>query len=116
MVTARSHSHDARTLLEATRRALATVSEGLDPSAVLPETPLAALLFDSLMAVNFIATLESSLGVADLPFERWLAEHSERAGALTIGSLVEWLGSIPEVAGAAPEHLFETGRRQPGTG
>jgi hypothetical protein len=80
-----------------TRQALASAWEGLDVSAVQPETPLAALLFDSLMAMNFIATLEASLGVGDLPFERWLAEHSERTDALTIGSLLEWLGSLPEV-------------------
>jgi acyl carrier protein len=103
-VTARIESHDARTLLDATRQALAKVSDGLDPAAVLPETPLAALVFDSLMAVNFIATLESVLDVNDLPFERWLAEHSERTDALTIGSLVEWLGSVVEIAPGAPEH------------
>lgn len=90
-----------RTLLEATRQALARVSEGLDASAVQPETPLAALVFDSLMAVNFIATLEADLGVADLPFERWLAEHSERVDALTIGSLVEWLRSMQVAFGGA---------------
>lgn len=64
-----------------------------------PETPLAALFFDSLMAVNFIATLETTLGVGDLPFERWLEEHSERTDALTIGSLVDWLRSLPEMGG-----------------
>jgi hypothetical protein len=39
--------------------------------------------------------------VVDLPFERWLEEHSERADALTVGSLVEWLRSFPEVGAAA---------------
>jgi Phosphopantetheine attachment site len=103
-VTARIESHDVRTLLDATRQALAKVSDGLDPAAVLPETPLAALVFDSLMALNFIATLEAVLGVRDLPFERWLAEHSERADALTIGSLIAWLRSLPEIgAGAVPD-------------
>jgi acyl carrier protein len=106
-VTTGIESHDAGTLLEATRQALATVSDGLDPSGVLPETPLAALVFDSLMAVNFIASLESVLGVSDLPFERWLAEHSERTDALTIGSLVDWLRTVPEIspgaAGRVPE-------------
>ena len=85
---------DERALLDATRKALSRVSEGLDPSAVRLETPLAALVFDSLMAVNFIASLESSLGVQELPFERWLAEHSERTDALTVGSLVHWLQSM----------------------
>jgi acyl carrier protein len=94
----RSSLDHPRTLLEATRKALATCSEGLDAAAVQPETPLAALLFDSLMALNFIATLEDCLGVKDLPFERWLSEHSERADALTIGSLIEWLSSLPDVA------------------
>jgi hypothetical protein len=50
------------------------------------------------MAVNFIASLEALLGVSDLPFERWLAEHSERTDALTIGSLLDWLRSLPELA------------------
>jgi hypothetical protein len=93
------HPGDARTLLEAARQALATCSEGLDVSAVQPETPLAALLFDSLMAVKFIAALEANLGLTDVPFEQWLAEHSERSDALTVGSLIEWLGTLPE-AGA----------------
>jgi acyl carrier protein len=97
VVTTRIEQLDARTLLEATRQALAKVSEGLDASAVQPETPLAALLFDSLTALNFIATLEAVLGVVDLPFERWLAEHSERVDALTVGSLIEWLRSLPEI-------------------
>jgi hypothetical protein len=93
-----------RTLLETARRALAACSEGLDASAVHSDTPLAALIFDSLMAVKFIATLEADLGVVDLPFERWLEEHSERADALTVGSLVEWLRTFPEVgAGAIAE-------------
>lgn len=95
---------DERALLDATRQALASVSEGLDASAVQLETPLAALVFDSLMALNFIATLESVLGVTDLPFERWLAEHSERVDGLTIGTLIDWLGSLPEIGActAAP--------------
>jgi acyl carrier protein len=97
VVTTRIEQLDARTLLEATRQALAKVSEGLDASAVQPETPLAALVFDSLMAVNFIATLEAILGLSDLPFERWLAEHSERTDALTVGSLIDWLRSMQEI-------------------
>ncbi len=96
-MTTRIEQLDARTLLEATRRALATVSDGLDAAAVQPETPLAALVFDSLMAVKFIANLEALLDVDELPFERWLAQHSERADALTIGSLVEWLGTMPQI-------------------
>lgn len=102
-----------RTLLDLTRQALAACSDGLDVSAVQPETPLAALLFDSLMAQNFIATLEAALGARDLPFERWLERHSERGDALTIGSLVEWLGSLPEVGGARSP---EPGRRTPERG
>lgn len=93
-MTTRIENLDARALLEATRRALAAVSDELDASAVQPETPLAALVFDSLMAVNFIATLEDALGATDLPFERWLAENSERTDALTVGSLIDWLRSI----------------------
>ncbi len=93
----RIEHQDARTLLEATRHALAACSEGLDTSAVQPEIPLAAVLFDSLMVLNFIATLEAVLGVSDLPFEQWLAEHSERTDALTIGALIEWLRSLPQV-------------------
>ncbi len=85
------------TLLEATRQALAESSDGLDASAVQPETPLAALFFDSLMAVNFIARLEAVLGVSNLPFEQWLGQHSERTDALTICSLIEWLQSLPEL-------------------
>jgi hypothetical protein len=104
-VTSRIELPDARTLLEATRQALAACSDGLDASAVQPETPLAALVFDSLMALNFIATLEADLGVSDLPFELWLAEHSERTDALTIGSLVDWLRSLPEIAAAAAAGL-----------
>ncbi len=90
-------------ILDVTRQALAAVSDGLDTSAVQADTPLAALLFDSLMALNFIATLESALDVVDLPFEQWLAEHSERADALTVGSLVEWLGSLSRLAGAGAD-------------
>ncbi len=96
-MTTRIERLDARHLLEATRQALATVSDGLDASAVQRETPLAALVFDSLMAVKFIATLESLLGVNELPFEQWLAQHSERTDALTIGSLVDWLGSTSQI-------------------
>jgi hypothetical protein len=93
------------TLLEATRQALAESSEGLDVSAVEPETPLAALFFDSLMAVNFIARLEAVLGVSDLPFEHWLGQHSERTDALTIGSLLEWLQSLPQLGSGAAAGL-----------
>jgi acyl carrier protein len=92
---------DARTLLEVTRRALATCSDGLDTAAVQPETALAALVFDSLMALNFIAALEADLGVRDLPFEQWFGEHSERIEALTIGSLIDWLRCLPQVSTAA---------------
>ncbi len=92
---------DARTLLDAARKALAACSDGFDALAVQPETPLAVLVFDSLMAVNFIATLEAVLGVTELPFEQWIAEHSENTGALTIGSLVDWLRSLPQVTAPA---------------
>ncbi len=92
---------DVPQLLEATRQALATVSDGLDASAVEMDTPLAALVFDSLMAVKFIATLEDQLGVDELPFERWLSEHSERTDAITVGSLVDWLGSLPQLGRTA---------------
>jgi hypothetical protein len=109
-VTTRTQPLDPRTLLETARRALAACSEGLDASAVQPETPLAALLFDSLMAQNFIAALEASLDARDLPFERWLVEHSERADALTIGSLIDWLRSLPEMAAGAAVDL-RTGAR-----
>ncbi len=110
-MTTQNQPADARTLLETARRAIATVSDGLDVSAVEPETPLAALLFDSLTAAKFIATLEAELGVSDLPFERWLAEHSERTDALTIGSLVEWLRSMPQIpatAGTVRAHVTGT--------
>jgi hypothetical protein len=101
-VTSRNEPLDTRALLAATRQALAACSEGLDVSAVRAETPLAAVIFDSLTALKFIATLEADLGLSDLPFERWLAEHSERADALTIASLVEWLRQLPGIgAGAA---------------
>jgi acyl carrier protein len=117
-VNPRCESPDA--LLDATRHALAACSDGLDVSAVQPETPLAALVFDSLMALNFIASLESVLGVADLPFERWLAEHSESTDAVTIGSLVAWLRSLPEVGalgdGAAPVEEAAGVRRATGGG
>ncbi len=115
-MTARVEPHDARTLLEATRRALVRVSDGLDPSVVLPDTPLAALVFDSLTAANFIATLESDLGVDDLPFERWLAEHSERSDALTIGSLVEWLQSVPDLALRAARRVHDASGGASGNG
>lgn len=101
-MTSRIEPVDTPTLLEMTRQALAACSDGLDVSAVHPETPLAALVFDSLMAVKFIATLEADLGLSDLPFEQWLDEHSERTDALTVGSLIEWLRSLPETAGATP--------------
>ncbi len=95
---------DAGALLETMRRALAACSDGLDVSAVQPETPLAVLFFDSLMAANFIATLEALLRVSDLPFEQWLAEHSERTDSLTVGSLIGWLlSSLPANADAAPD-------------
>jgi acyl carrier protein len=105
VVTARSEPVDALTLLETARRALAACSDGLDTSAVESATPLAAVIFDSLMAVKFIATLEAELGVTDLPFERWLEEHSERTDALTIGSLVEWLRASPQIGAAAARPL-----------
>lgn len=110
-MTTRIDPLDTRALLDATRRALAACSEALDVSAVQPETPLAAVIFDSLMAVRFIATLEGDLGVSDLPFERWLAQHAERTDALTIGALVEWLRSLPEIArGAAADGGTTAGR------
>lgn len=84
-------------LLEATRQALAACSEGLDVSAVRRETPLGALIFDSLMAASFIAHLEALLQVSDLPFEGWLLSHSERVDALNVGLLVDWLESLPEL-------------------
>lgn len=96
-MTSSTEHQESRAILEATRRALARCSEGLDPSGVQVDTPLAALVFDSLMAMNFIATLEATLGVSDLPFERWLEEHSERTDALTIGSLIDWLRSLPQI-------------------
>jgi hypothetical protein len=88
--------------METTRQALASCSDGLDAAAMHPGTPLAAVLFDSLMAVKFIATLEADLGVSDLPFEQWLAESSERTDALTIGSLIDWLRSLPAISRAQP--------------
>ncbi len=97
---------DARDLLHATRQALAASCDGLDVTAVEPGTPLAAVLLDSLTAVKFIATLEAVLGVADLPFEQWLAEYSERTDALTIDTLVQWLRSLPEV-GAGVSAVME---------
>ena len=99
-MTSRTEPLDPRTLLDETRRALAACSDGLDVSAVQLETPLAALLFDSLMAVRFVATLEASLGLTDVPFEQWLAEHSERSDALTVGSLIAWLSALPELGAA----------------
>lgn len=88
-------------LLDAIREALASSVEGLDVSAVRRETPLGALIFDSLMANTFIAHLEVLLDVRELPFERWLLHHSERAEALTVGFLVDWLASLPELRGPA---------------
>jgi hypothetical protein len=88
-------------LLAAIRQALAASAEGLDVSAVERDTPLGALIFDSLMANTFIANLEVLLDVRDLPFERWLLNHSERVEALTVGLLVDWLASLPELAGRA---------------
>jgi hypothetical protein len=113
-MTSEIRSYDARTLLGATREALTGSVQGLDGTAIAPETPLATLLFDSLVAVNFIATLEAILQVEDLPFERWLAEHSERADALTIGSLVDWLRTLPQLGGV-PVGRPEAGGR-PGIG
>ncbi len=107
-MTSRIEPLDAASLLELARRALATSSEGLDVSAVQPETPLAAVILDSLGAVKFIATLEAALGVADLPFERWLDEHSERTDALTVGSLIQWLRSLPQLGRAAPAGSLAT--------
>jgi hypothetical protein len=98
------------TMLEATRQALVECSEGLDVTAVELGTPLAALFFDSLMAVSFVARLEAILGVRNLPFERWLAEHSERTDALTMGSLVDWLGSLE----ASGEPRLLAGGERPG--
>lgn len=92
--------HDAVSLLAATREALAACSPDLDVTAVQLDTPLAALFFDSLMAVSFIAHLESQLGVDDLPFEQWLREFSERTDFLTVGGLVAWLASLPLVQAA----------------
>lgn len=94
---------DGPALLAAIREALATCADGLDVSAVQPDTALAALVFDSLMALNFIASLEAVLGVADLPFEQWLDEHSERTDVLTVGSLIEWLRRLPELRSAAAD-------------
>jgi hypothetical protein len=84
-------------LLDVTRQALAESAEDVDASAVQLDTPLGALIFDSLMATTFIAHLEGLLGVQDLPFEGWLLSHSERSDALTVGSLVTWLQELPEV-------------------
>ncbi len=84
-------------LLDAIREALASSLEGLDASAVGRDTPLGALIFDSLMATSFVATLEVILGVQDLPFEAWLLAHSERVEALTVGLLADWLAALPAV-------------------
>ena len=89
-------------VIEAVRKALAAASPRLDVAAVALDTPLATLFFDSLTAVTFIARLEEQLGVCDLPFERWLREHSECTDLLTVASLVSWLASIPGVVGRAP--------------
>ncbi len=86
-------------LLDAIREALASSVEGLDVSAVGRDTPLGALIFDSLMANTFIAHLEAILDVPELPFEGWLLAHSERVDALTVGLLADWLASLPEVRG-----------------
>lgn len=91
---------DTANLLAATREALAACSPDLDIAAVQLDTPLAALFFDSLMAVSFIARLEGLLGVTDLPFEQWLREFSERTDFLTVGGLVAWLASLPQVQAA----------------
>ncbi len=104
-MTTRIDPFDAPALLAAARRALAAACDGVDASAVEPQTPLAALVFDSLTAVNFAAALEAHLGVDDLPFEQWLQEHSERTEALTVGSLVEWLGALPQLAAGAVARL-----------
>lgn len=82
-------------LLDAIRAALASSLEGLDVSAVERDTPLGALIFDSLMATTFVATLEAILGVQDLPFEAWLLSHSERVDALTVGLLADWIAALP---------------------
>ncbi len=86
-------------LLQAIKRALEGACPTLETGAVGVETPLAALFFDSLTAVTFIARLEEQLGVRDLPFEGWLREHSEATDLLTIGSLVTWLGGVPALQG-----------------
>ncbi len=83
-------------LLEAARRALAASSPSVDCSAVDLSTPLAAFLFDSLVAASFIAQLEAALGLGELPFEDWLREHSERADFMTVGALVDWLATFRE--------------------
>lgn len=101
IVTTPTTSIDPQAVLAATVRALAASAEGVDSSAIRPDTPLAALMFDSLNALKFISTLETFLGVRDLPFEQWLAEHSERAEALTVGTLVDWLRSLPEIHGGS---------------
>jgi acyl carrier protein len=107
-------SLDTRALLEATRKALVASEDGLDVPAVQLDTPLAALLFDSLMAMKFIATLEADLGVRDLPFEQWLAEHSEKMDALTIGSLIDWLLRLPALEDGVSAPVDAPGRRAEG--
>ena len=84
-------------LLAVVREALAACTEELDVAAVERDTPLGALIFDSLMAASFIAHLEGLLSVKDLPFEQWLLSHSERVDALNVGVLVDWLGSLPQL-------------------
>ena len=100
-MTSRGGQGTPGALLDAIREALASSVEGLDVSAVGRETPLGALIFDSLMANTFIAHLEGILDVTDLPFERWLLSHSERVDALTVGFLVDWLAALPELRGRA---------------
>ncbi len=82
-------------LLDAIRAALASTLEGLDAVAVERDTPLGAVIFDSLTATTFLATLEGILGVQDLPFEAWLLRHSERVEGLTVGLLADWLAALP---------------------
>ena len=100
-MTAPSDPRTSAALIDAIREALASAIEGLDVSAVGRDTPLGALIFDSLMANTFVAHLEVLLQIGELPFEAWLLAHSERADALTVGLLADWLASLPEVRGRA---------------
>jgi hypothetical protein len=87
-------------LLSTVRQAIAASSPGLDAAELCEDTPLAALFFDSMLAVTFVATLECSLQSSSaLPFEEWLREHAERTDALTVGALVDWLHSLPDPRG-----------------